>query len=268
MARDPKSDPYAALKQAHKAGKVIQYNCGSDAEPEWEDISDPEFGDGVNSYRVKPSTPPFQLPPPPPGMQWHREDGWTPEMLPRGYRPRVLGETGVYEVSFGKGLSWEKGYDESSPANKTTSLFWRTTRPLTFTHEGKTWTWHRPGDPMPCDGEKVVHALYKTSLRISNPQNAAWFAWTDIIGWRYADEPKSQVPLGPEDILPGSVVRRLQNRSAEWNMVAAIAQEGLKTSPTNYSTWEALKNEYEINRSLPLTGKWNPDAWGPCHKPG
>lgn len=59
------ADPYAELKAAHAAGKVIQYNCGDERAAEWEDIEDPEFSGEVSEYRIKPE-PAFQLPPPSP----------------------------------------------------------------------------------------------------------------------------------------------------------------------------------------------------------
>jgi uncharacterized protein YodC (DUF2158 family) len=55
------ADPYAELKKAHAEGKVIQYNCASVGyEPEWEDLPDPEFGDGPQSYRIKPEPATFE----------------------------------------------------------------------------------------------------------------------------------------------------------------------------------------------------------------
>lgn len=47
-----------------------------------------------------PPSPAWRLPDPPPGMQWHRTD-WTEEMLPDGYRPLLLEETGECEVFCG-----------------------------------------------------------------------------------------------------------------------------------------------------------------------
>jgi hypothetical protein len=73
--------------------------------------------------------PAWQLPPPPPGRQWHRVDGWTEEMLPQGYRPLLVGETGSYEQSTG-GKVWIPGQNEDDATPPAQYCFWRTTRPL------------------------------------------------------------------------------------------------------------------------------------------
>lgn len=66
----PAVDTYAELKEAHVAGKVIQYNCGSGDKPEWEDVTDPEFSDGVATYRIKPESI-FEAH----GQTWTKHDG-------------------------------------------------------------------------------------------------------------------------------------------------------------------------------------------------
>jgi hypothetical protein len=71
----------------------------------------------------------WQLPPPPPGRQWHRVDGWTEEMLPQGYRPLLVWETGSYEHSTG-GKMWIPGQNEDDATPPAQYCFWRTNRPL------------------------------------------------------------------------------------------------------------------------------------------
>lgn len=68
-----------------------------------------------------------------------------------------------------------------------------THRPLTFTHAGKTWTYHRPGDPMPCAGDKKVEVVLNSDKSPSFTKRGDVWIWGDcgndsIIGWRYADE--------------------------------------------------------------------------------
>ena len=214
------ADPYAELKAAHKEGKVLQqkYQGGG----HWIDytgLGAPSFNSEYHEWRIKPSTPAFQLPPPPPGMQWHRTDGWTAEMLPQGYRPLVAGEKLRKDSDSFKnkcGELWEDvcGLDGREPVLPET-CFYRTTRPLTFAHEGKTWTWHRPGDPMPCDGGRIVEWLTnkevsgKVPFTANHLRRAEILSWTcgSIFGWRYADEPKF-VELGPEDVPPWIGVSR------------------------------------------------------------
>jgi hypothetical protein len=157
---------------------------------------------------ANPQAPPFQLPPPPPGMKWHREDGWKDGDLPQGYRPLTKGEKalgGFYEAKFTcRADSWEEQViDWDVPL--LDDLILRTTRPLTFTQEGKQWTWHRPGDPMPCDGEREIFILCQD---LSDRKSERWASdcrWSegnnaDIIGWRYADTTK-QVQFAPEDLI-------------------------------------------------------------------
>lgn len=71
---------------------------------------------------------PWSLQDPPEGKQWHRDDGWTEEMLPRGFRPLLLGETGSYQVLTNEG--WEEGGWPERPTTPESSVFFRTNRPL------------------------------------------------------------------------------------------------------------------------------------------
>ena len=76
--------------------------------------------------------------------------------------------------------------------------------PATFEALGKTWTRHTPGDPMPCDGDVMVHALLSDDMADDPPVQAKNMQWDyagagDVIGWRYADEPAQaqQEPAQP-----------------------------------------------------------------------
>jgi hypothetical protein len=68
--------------------------------------------------------------------------------------------------------------------------------PETFQAHGKAWTRHTPGDPMPCDGERMVYVLTPKTGESEEPYKASMYSWTakdyywwgEIIGWRYADE--------------------------------------------------------------------------------
>jgi hypothetical protein len=78
-------------------------------------------------------TPAWQLPPPPPGRQWHRVDGWTEEMLPQGYRPLMLDEpyiAGDEYLSTLQGEFYVETYDGNCPVNPCYPSFCRTKRPL------------------------------------------------------------------------------------------------------------------------------------------
>ena len=91
-------DPYAELKAAHAAGKVIQRKRTFYGQ--WVDLDK----DRVKLYfegeynpdelRVKPWTLSRHIPgfrPLEDGEEWHRQ-GWTEDMLPEGWRPMLKGE--------------------------------------------------------------------------------------------------------------------------------------------------------------------------------
>lgn len=228
-------NPYAELKAAHAAGEVIQFNPGDSLG--WRDHPIGDFTVGPEHYRIKPEppqiteeqrkqgyeqygfgpaitiadAPPFQLPPPPPGMRWHREDGWKAEDLPPGTRPLVEDEEiGEHDE---RGHITKKKWmtSENQDAGMASNCLYRTTRPLVFTHAGKSWTWHKAGDPMPCDGERKVHVFWVSDEKndTSEIKDAAKnFNWSKdrpmeylIIGWRYAEPETKTVELGPEDII-------------------------------------------------------------------
>jgi hypothetical protein len=160
----------------------------------------------------KPEQPkPFTLPTPPPGMRWHRED-WTAEMMPPGTRPLTKGEVRLPGDSIfptNGSDSWRNKWQTVDrdgwvhPQNpcREGSYHSRTTRPLLFTHAGHEWTWHRAGDPCPCDEKRKTCTLYKSDLKrdLSHIESYGeewnWGERPDereleIIGWRYADAEK------------------------------------------------------------------------------
>ena len=270
-----KPDPYAELKEAHAAGKMIQVRPKvrtKDWHDEWQDCI-PTWGDDYE-YRIKP-TPTFQLPPPPPGMRWHREDGWEEGDLPQGWRPLYDEEEIIQDLDEVRIWAKFELSDGSIPAAKGVwnVNHYRTSRPLTFEHAGKTWTWHRPGDPRPCDGEMRVacvfvdHDVWDDKLLCAHEVNWGNDAGQGcIIGWRYADEKKT-VPLGPEDIKPFTVIRR-KGEAQTWHWRTVSYVDAVKVTCGNrVYGWDELASSYERNESLPLTGKWNPSAWEPCSKP-
>lgn len=218
----------------------------------------------------KPELPPFQLPPPPPGMKWHREDGWKEGDLPQGYRPLAKGE----RIQLGdEGVSWDGFVKFRDIIGKYPFEKARSTRLLTFTHEGKLWMWHRPGDPMPCDGRCIVAVVFQDSHVTNYLQTADGWSWGQhgdydtIIGWRYAETTKP-IELGPEDVPPCSVVSGVESR---WLSITCCHKDGVYVQNSednlNLLTWsELLRDGVKINRSIPLTGKWDANAWEPCSK--
>lgn len=266
-------DPYAELKAAHAAGKVIEWRF-KDGSNQWiaKTANFNEFS-SICEYRIKPE-PVFQLPLPPPGMQWHREDGWQEGDLPQGWRPLVKGEARLIgdELKDNEWSDVETG--DLSGNTREIHCHSRTTRPLLFTHEGHEWTWHRPGDPMPCDGERRVECVFADyELWTDGDLTGRKIAWTsrgdrsEIIGWRYADEKKT-VPFDISDVPPCSV---LSLNPPRWFDIYGVCKDGiyvLDDEPLVETLWkwDYLLEKVKINRSIPLTGKWNPDTWEPCHK--
>ena len=273
------ADPYAELKAAHAAGKVIQFKPKIGNLP-WIDDPYPEWKEHME-YREKPDAP-FQLPPPPPGMSWHRMDGWKEGDLPQGHRPLALRERfkrgdqvrdqSDYEWSNCEDLFiGEEPYNNCCAATRRS----RTTRPLTFEHAGKTWTYHRPGDPMPCDGGSLIWVLYDEGTHSLNSYCANDYVWGRVIGWRYAELQTKTVPLGPEDVPPGSVFRGAGEAKDPddrgWCLITSCSRTGIRywrqaDCDPEPIRWLTLKTTgAQINRSL-SKGQWNPDAWEPCHK--
>lgn len=272
------ADPYADLKKAHAEGKVIEgYQATRDV---WEECPLPAWTAPVNHYRIKPDTSTFQLPPPPPGMQWHRTDGWQEGDLPEGWRPLALGELVIEGDEVRIGGKWMKDRADVKSRLHSQHCRTRTGRPLTFTHECKTWTWHRPGDPMPCDGESMVHIITRDNDFSEEPSKSKDYEWdqiegscrfAEIIGWRYSDEKKT-VPLGPEDIHPFTrfrVATTFKPNHTLWIAPLCANQNGIVIASLHQVvevSYETLQKDYERNESL-VTGKWNPDTWEPCSKP-
>jgi len=258
------------------------------ARNEWRKTS-ADFFDSAYTYRLPLSVPwpepepepepeSFQLPPPPPGVQWHRKDGWKAEFLPKGYRPLCADEATQSLIDEYRRDLEVDNFDGQLGSNKRpqgSTGFWRTTRPLTFSHLGKTWTWHKPGDPMPCDGDSHIHIIChegRTTDRngeLYSPRLGLWNMWNRTLGWRYAEPSMKTVDLGPEDVPPGSALR-LNTWDVGIYVTPSVWRTGVSFAVRQRvedRTYEQIKNEgWQINRSIPLTGKWNPDAWEPCSK--
>ena len=115
--------------------------------------------------------------------------------------------------------------------------------PNTFTAHGHTWTSHTPGDPMPCDGERLVCILTRYNkdhapceIEFTTPRRAEGWTWgntlrtCEIIGWRYADETQKPKPASP------------------WRPIAEAPRDGTRLLVIHH-------------RTQPLIGRWNTDEW-------
>lgn len=254
------NDPYAELKAAHKAGKPIQVfriNGLHESQQSWEDCSNPDWRSGLN-YRIKPDYS-FPIPPSPPNMKWHEMHSWNAYDTPTGYRllveDEVIQEEDEYYNNGWHKVSADMIYGIGKKIQCGATAF-RTRRPLTFTHAGKTWTWHRPDDPMPCDVDALIWALYDNGSTSLRSYCASDCTWGSIIGWRYADEKKT-VPLGPEDVRCGDEV--LSRATKERRCITCVFEDGILLAGEGFLSFTKLK-EREIRRR-------DSDVWQPCHKP-
>jgi hypothetical protein len=74
--------------------------------------------------------------------------------------------------------------------------------------------------------------------------------------YRIKPEPVT-VPLGPEDVPPGSAIRSIG--FPEWWMVTSVAKIQINCGERSWSTYESLQKNCEIKRPG--------EDWMPCHKP-
>lgn len=80
-----------------------------------------------------------------------------------------------------------------------------------------------------------------------------------------APEPE-WVQLGPEDVPPFSVIRKIgELETWHWRLISYVNGLGMTCADRGYP-WREVADTHEINRSIPLTGKWDPLAWETCRK--
>ncbi len=91
----------------------------------------------------------WRLPDPPTGYRWHRDTGWTQDMLPGKNRPLLVGDTGEYEYS-SDGKIWRRGTALLTPTPATgPCVFYRTTQPLPQPEPEPQWVPLEPADVPP-----------------------------------------------------------------------------------------------------------------------
>jgi hypothetical protein len=83
-------------------------------------------------------------------------------------------------------------------------------------------------------------------------------------------EPAAQVPLGPEDCPPGSVI--FAKGTDIQAMVVRVCDSGMWIYGITGHAYEVCFQEafydWQINTSIPDTGRWDANAWRDCSKPG
>jgi len=74
------------------------------------------------------------------------------------------------------------------------------------------------------------------------------------------------VPLGPEDVPPGSVVRGHDFSDGCWSVVHSIGEDCIFINDDEAVSFESMKyDNWLINRSL-SRGAWDATAWERCEK--
>jgi hypothetical protein len=76
-----------------------------------------------------------------------------------------------------------------------------------------------------------------------------------------------QVPLEPEDVPPGSWLK-LGNGPSALFAIAEVRYASVVVGAYEPAckSYRQLYDGFQINRSIPLTGKWDANAWEPCSK--
>jgi len=92
------------------------------------------------------------------------------------------------------------------------------------------------------------------------------FEHRQAANFRIKPEPV-MIPLGPDDCPPGSVFRGVGWSSGMYRNVWEVCETGVAWTKDILTDWNLLQDNYEINRSIPKTGKWDKDAWVSCSKP-
>jgi hypothetical protein len=142
------------------------------------------------------------------------------------------------------------------------------------------WTeWHGGECPLRDDEveewEYQCRNGYHSGVDKGNPSFRCWkhgstsrSPHTDIIAYRIlkAREPKPKVPLGPEDVLPGSIFIVPTRKPSTWHAVTGVHEDCVQLDHGDFPFGELMEDGWLINRSIPQTGKWNPDAWESCEK--
>lgn len=92
-----------------------------------------------------------------------------------------------------------------------------------------------------------------------------------VMGRKIRLKPEQQkAPLGPGDVPPGSAFTAIPDTFG-YCCPVVVDEDGCYFASRDDGqdktvSWDAMVDDWQINRSIPLTGKWNPEAWQPCYK--
>lgn len=190
------------------------------------------------------------------GEEWHRQD-FTEDMLPDGWRPTLMGEN-VFGTDEGLYDEWAsvaptRGHvDVGLPLD---CVLYRTRRPLPAVEK---WA-----------AEKAAF-LRGEKIEIHNGTEWIEFAprnrhdpppWTEDYLFRVKPEPV-MVPLGPEDVPPGSVLRHHSWKAFEHVTPSVFEHqvEFIVGESVAFRTYERLRSEpWSISRD-------GGETWSRCEK--
>lgn len=182
----------------------------------------------------------------------------------------IYGNLGVFTIDGKKEPNDESHSDLIPPARPK----------LPDLPEGKEW--HRPEsitEKMIAEGWRPL-LLYEDlheEDEFSDGQKTGWkkygvkcqpfidLGWGTFRTKRPLPSFTKRVPLGMGDIFPGAVIRKIGN--CNWISIDQTCEDGVYTGG-NYQghVWGRLAEDIEINQSIPISGKWNPEAWEKCYK--
>lgn len=259
-------------EQLRLAAQIIETGCGwevwSGISSAWCQIIDKDptaFVFEGSEIRIK--QPAWKLPDPPAGRRWHRED-WTQDMLPDGWRPLLLGEKAeqgdeIYPLSGNDDWKGKWQTDVSWWMAASESMFpSRTRRPLPepMIPIPKGWRELRDDEK---DYKWVVGAKYLADngewMHPKHRDGGAFAAKTHRIIVPVA---KPRVPLGPEDVAPGSVIRPVKRPDSVSDCWAAVISTGevgvqaVRRGDIEGYSYSDLMAEFEIKR--PADTKFQP----------
>lgn len=190
---------------------------------------------------------------------------------------QTLSEIAAILLEIERGKPWQYKQDDgvwSSPATQGLS-------PVTMV-AGGYYIRLKPAelDPHPnrAEVEEGIKQGRKWQIRRKDSDNKTWIdayqapgpRWLPEYDYRLEPEPE-YIPLGQKDVPPGSVIRINDNEQirTDWLTVLYSRQSGVgypEVRSNAWLSWQELFDGWQINRSLPLTGKWDPNAWEPCRK--
>lgn len=140
--------------------------------------------------------------------------------------------------------------------------------PLSKVPEGWRFTLLEENDGRYRDGEAQFWNKSLERFQSSGDQASKWVTYIVPADTLFPERKPEPVwlDLGPDDVPPFSVIRRKdEEQNWHWRVVTFVHGQNARCADRGYP-WAELARDYEINRSLPLTGKWDANAWEACRK--